>query len=78
MFNSNYILMIKSGRKIFFSNIFSIFFIGQMDNWTHIRTKLLIDNHQLSNSNFNILLKCILYLFSLDIWKTGHLDKHNL
>ena len=46
MFNSNYILMIQSGRKKFFLNVFSIFFIGHMDNWTHRRTKLLMDNHQ--------------------------------
>ena len=36
-----------------------------------------MDNHQLSNCNFNILLKCILHLFSLNTWTTGHTDKQN-
>ena len=38
-------------------------FIGHMDNRTHRQTKLLMDNHKLSKSNFNIFLKYIVYLF---------------
>ena len=47
-------------------------FIGHMDNWTHRRTKLLMDNHQF---NFNILLKCIVNLFTLDTWTTAQRQK---
>ena len=64
-------------------NITSIFFLNisiliwHMDNQTHWQTQPLVDNHQLSNSNLNILLKFILYLFSLYTWTTGHTDEHN-
>ena len=36
-----------------------------------------MDTHQLSNSNFNHLLKYNLYLFLLDTRTTGHTGKHN-
>ena len=61
--------------SIFFSNVSSIYF-----HWTHGQTDTLrkwtFNNHQLSNSNFNILLKCILHLFSLDI-RTRQTDRTN-
>ena len=63
--------------SIFFSNVLCIVLIGRMDNRTHRQTQLLMDNHQLSNSNLNILPKCIPYLFSFDTWTTGHTDEHN-
>ena len=50
-------------------------FIGHMDKQT--QNQLLMDYQQLYNSNFNILLKCIVYLFQLDTWTTGHTDEHN-
>ena len=42
-----------------------------MDNWTHRQRQLIMDNHQLSNHNFNIFLKYILFYFH---WTHGQPD----
>ena len=47
-------------------------FNGHTDNRTHRPTQLLLDNHQLSNCNFNILHKCIVIYF---YWTHGQPDK---
>ena len=65
---------------------FESIFIGHTDNQTQAQTQPLMDTHQLSYPNFNymihiqmenILLKCILSIFSLDTRKTGHTNTHN-